>query len=113
MDEEMEEVAVSQAPKPSLNILPAPIQAMLFGAVGESLLLVGALFFLVGFASFAGSLIGIKGSGEILTGILLVALGFVLVQRSRVVIREIKPPSAPPVPQVPQIKESGKITDYR
>lgn len=97
----MEEVQMPQAPKPSLNVLPAPLQAMLFGAIGESLLLVGSLFFLVGFASFLGSLIGIKGSGEILIGVILVGLGFLLISRSKIVIKSIPPRPQPKEPMIP------------
>lgn len=101
----MDEVQMPQNPKPSLNILPAPIQAMLFGAIGESLLLVGSLFFLVGFASFIGSIIGIKGSGEILLGAILIALGFLLISRSKIVIKSIPVPKPPPQEPLIQIKQ--------
>lgn len=102
MDEETEEITMPQNPKPSLNILPAPLQAMMFGAIGESLLLVGSLFFLVGFASFLGSLLGIKGSGEILVGFILIGLGFVLISKSKIVIKSIPPQRpAPKEPMIP------------
>ncbi len=90
---------VQNQPQPkrmNLNILPPPLQALMFGAMGESMILLGAIFALVGFASFIGSVIGIKGSGEIILGIVLLAFGFFFVSRSKLVIKTITPNPQPP-----------------
>ncbi|MBI5223842.1 hypothetical protein HY990_05465 [Candidatus Micrarchaeota archaeon] len=102
--EESEEVVMpqmQQGPRPQ-GFIPPALAALMYSAFGESLILLGGLFLIVGFAAFLGSIIGIKGSGEMLVGILLLLGGLTLVKTSKLVIRQIPNPQ-PPVPPVQMI----------
>lgn len=68
------------------------MKAAALSVTGDFLLLAGVVFILLGIANFTTGLLGIKGSGELLVGILIIGVAVVLLLRSREAMPRIRPP---------------------
>lgn len=75
------------------------IRSAALTVTGEFLLVVGAVFALLGISQFVTDYIGIKGVGEFLVGISLVIIAFALLWRSKSILPKIpKKKKEEPVP---------------
>ncbi len=64
------------------DIRPMVMRAAALSVTGDFLLLVGLLFVLLGIASFVTDFLKMKGSGEFLVGVFIIALAVLLLLRS-------------------------------
>jgi membrane protein implicated in regulation of membrane protease activity len=79
------------------------MRSLALTATGDFLLFLGVVFVLLGIANFVTDFLRVKGSGELLVGIALVALAVALLMRSREAI-----------PKVPsKKKKEQRSEDYR
>ncbi len=85
--------------------LTGSVRTFALTATAEFLLLIGIVFFLLGIADFLTDYIKIKGSGEAIVGVALVAIAFILLVRMRPRVALVQKP-----PPAEEVKDSG---DYR
>ena len=83
--------------EPAVQVPQAIMRATALSMTGDFLLFIGALFVLLGIASFLTDFLRIKGSGEFLVGGFVIVVAVVLLVRSREAMR---PVPAPPKPQM-------------
>jgi uncharacterized membrane protein len=70
--------------------------------VADIMLLLGVVFVLMGIGRFISGYLGIDGSGEGIIGIVLLALGLVILTRSKLKVSFSPVPMAPPQPPIPE-----------
>jgi len=75
-------------------------QYIALSALGDFLILLGLLFISLGAAAFIGASLGIKGSGEVMVGIFLVAASFIVFLVARSIL------AGPPEPGKATVKIS-------
>jgi len=90
---------------------PQTIGISLSAIAGEFLLFLGLLFIMLGAAAFLTDMLGIKGSGEVLMGLVLILGASALLFRSMKGLRRVRrrmPPVGMAPPQPPKKKEGSE-----
>ncbi|MBD3210515.1 hypothetical protein GF318_03990 [Candidatus Micrarchaeota archaeon] len=65
---------------------PLRIRSLALSLTAEFLLVIGVIMALLGIAQFTTDFLGVEGSGEMLAGIFLIVLAFVILFRSKAMI---------------------------
>ncbi|MCI0504034.1 hypothetical protein L0Y65_04950 [Candidatus Micrarchaeota archaeon] len=113
MDDEEEEVMPRMAP-PQMQQMPPGLRFAALAMTGEFLLIFGVLFVLLGAAGFVTDLLRIKGSGEMLVGLMLCIAAAALLRTSAKQMPMVRVVQGPP-PTMRQHQEKTKAdgSSYR
>jgi len=112
MDDE-EEVVMPQMAPPQMQQMPPGLRFAALAMTGEFLLIFGVLFVLLGAAAFVTELFHIKGSGEILVGLMLCIVAVILLRTSAKQMPRVQVMQGPPAMQQPRKNSKANESSYR
>jgi len=105
-----EEVVPMMAPQQ----IPQVIQFSALAMTAEFILISGLIFILLGASAFVTSLLGIKGSGEVLVGLFLCGAAIALLAVSKRQMPKAMPrPPVPPRPRAVTLGKKDESVSYR
>lgn len=104
----MEDEEMVQQPQ-----MPPVMKIAALNMTGDLILAFGIIFVLLGISQFLTDFLDIKGAGEALVGLAMVAIAFVILAISKKQMAKVVPPPPPSQPPIPEEMDKMGESAYR